>query len=121
MPRVILETARLRLREMTLDDLDFMSTLLGDAEVMRYYPKPLSRDEAREWIERQRKRYVDFGHGHWLAEFRESGEPAGQVGLVAQELDGHIEREIGYMIHHKFWRQGLATEAALGVRRCAFE
>ncbi len=121
MPRLILETARLRLREMTLDDLDFMSTLLGDAEVMRYYPKPLSRDEAREWIERQHQRYADFGHGHWLAESRETGGPVGQVGLVAQEIDDRIEREIGYMIDYRFWCQGLATEGALGIRRYAFE
>src|SRR5262249_6507249 len=121
MPKLILETERLRLREMTLDDLDFMSTMLGDAEVMRYYPKVMSRDNAREWIERQLKRYADFGHGHWLAESRDTGGPVGQVGLVAQVIDGTIEREIGYMIHHKFWRQGFATEGALGVRRHAFE
>src|SRR6516165_65936 len=120
MPGLILDTARLRLREMTIDDLDFMSMLLGDAAVMRYYPKPLSRDEAREWIERQLGRYAEFGHGHWLAELRDTREPVGQVGLVAQEIDGRIEREIGYMIHHQFWRRGLATEGALGVRRDAF-
>jgi RimJ/RimL family protein N-acetyltransferase len=121
MPGLILETARLSLREMTLDDLDFMSALLGDAEVMRYYPRSLSRDEAREWIERQLGRYADFGHGHWLAELRDTGEPVGQVGLVAQEIEGQIEREIGYMFHHRFWRQGFATEGALGIRRHAFE
>jgi RimJ/RimL family protein N-acetyltransferase len=35
-----LETARLRLRHMTDDDLEQMAAMLGDAEVMRYYPAP---------------------------------------------------------------------------------
>jgi RimJ/RimL family protein N-acetyltransferase len=31
---------------MTPDDLDDMAALLGDPEVMRYYPHPKSRQEA---------------------------------------------------------------------------
>ena len=43
-----LETPRLALREMSLDDLDFVAAMLGHPEVMRFYPKVYSRDEARE-------------------------------------------------------------------------
>jgi hypothetical protein len=39
-------TPRLAFREMTPDDLDDMAALLGDPQVMRYYPHPKSRDEA---------------------------------------------------------------------------
>ena len=39
MPKQILETSRLILREMSPDDLDFVAAMLADAEVMRYYPK----------------------------------------------------------------------------------
>jgi len=115
-----IETPRLRLRKMTGEDLDFVAAMLGDPLVMRYYPKVLSRDEAREWIVRQRKRYADDGHGLWLLERRRDGEPIGQVGLVMQEIDGAREPEIGYMIHSGFWRRGYATEAALAVREAAF-
>lgn len=118
--RVILETPRLRLRELVPEDLDFAARMLGDPEVMRFYPKPLDREEAREWIERQRRRYEDHGHGLWLAEDRESGTPVGQVGLLLQEVEGEWEPEIGYLIHRPFWRKGYATEAALGVRSHAF-
>jgi RimJ/RimL family protein N-acetyltransferase len=33
-------THRLAFRQMTPDDLDDMTALLGDPEVMRYYPRP---------------------------------------------------------------------------------
>jgi RimJ/RimL family protein N-acetyltransferase len=117
----ILETPRLALREMSLDDLDFVAAMLGHPEVMRYYPKVYSRNEARTWLERQRERYARDGHGFWLVEDRATGEPVGQVGLIMQLVDGVREPEIGYLIHRPFWRRGLASEAALGVRAWAFD
>jgi RimJ/RimL family protein N-acetyltransferase len=38
-----------------------------------------------------------------------------------QLVDGVKEPEIGYLIHRPFWRRGLASEAALGVRAWAFD
>jgi len=112
---------RLAFRELTAGDLDFVAALLGHPEVMRHYPKVHTRAEALAWIERQRARYARDGHGLWLVSDRDTGEPRGQVGLVMQEIDGAAEPEIGYLIHRPFWRQGLATEAALATRAWAFE
>ena len=53
MQKQILETPRLLLREMSLDDLDFVAAMLADPEVMRYSPKCYSRDEAAVWIGRR--------------------------------------------------------------------
>jgi RimJ/RimL family protein N-acetyltransferase len=116
----ILETERLRLRELVEDDLDFMAEMLADAEVMRYYPKRLTRDLSREWIDRQIARYKTDGYGLWLAEQRESGTPVGQVGLVRQHINGADECEVGYLIHQPYWRHGFATEGALACRDYAF-
>ncbi|MDE3156828.1 MAG: GNAT family N-acetyltransferase [Acidobacteriota bacterium] len=105
---------------MTQDDLDIVAGMLGDAEVMRFYPKVLSRAEAAQWIDRQIGRYRQDGHGLWLLVERATGEPVGQAGLVRQVIDGADEREIGYMVHRSHWRRGLATEAALAIRDYAF-
>src|SRR5262245_1039673 len=116
----ILETNRLRLRELTPDDLDFMAEMLADAEVMRYYPKRLTRELSGEWIARQIERYTTDGHGLWLAEERSSGRPVGQVGLVRQTVNGVDECEVGYLIHQPFWRHGFASEGAVACRDYAF-
>lgn len=113
-------TDRLRLREMTAGDLDFLVELLSDPEVMRFYPQVCSREEARGWLNRQLARYAEDGHGFWLVEDRATRQPIGQVGLIRQELPWGCEPEIGYLIHRPFWRCGYATEAATAVRDDAF-
>jgi len=118
---VILETPRLVLRELSLDDLDFIADLLAHPEVMHFWPKPYSRDEAEAWIRRQQERYTRDGYGYWLALDKASKQPIGQAGLLRQDVDGVIEVGIGYIIHRPFWRQGYATEAAAHCRDYAFE
>jgi RimJ/RimL family protein N-acetyltransferase len=118
--KTVLETPRLTLREMSLADLDFVAAMLADPEVMRFYPKCYSRDEAEAWVRRQLDRYARHGHGLWLVVDRAAGQPVGQVGLAIQTVDGTQEPEIGYLIHRPFWRRGLATEAAMATRDYAF-
>lgn len=113
-------TPRLRFRELSPDDLDFVAAMLADPEVMRYYPKVHTRDKALEWIERQRRRYAEHGHGLWLVLGRLTGMPMGQVGLLEQQVNGRQESEVGYLVQRAFWRHGLATEAARATRDWAF-
>lgn len=115
-----LETARLRLREWTRGDLKFLVELLGNEEVMRYYPQRYSRRDAEEWLQRQQQRYQRDGHGGWLVLLKETGEAVGQVGLVQQLVEGEPFKEIGYLIHRDYWRRGYAYEAAEAVREYAF-
>jgi [ribosomal protein S5]-alanine N-acetyltransferase len=117
----VIETERLSLREMNLGDLEFVSEMLSDPEVMRFYPKRYSREESQAWVERQMQRYEEYGHGLWLVIEQKSAQPVGQVGLVMQQVEETWEAEIGYLIHRPYWRRGYATEAAQGVRRYTFD
>ena len=116
----VLETPRLVLRELELGDLDFIAELLAHPEVMHFWPKPYTRDEAEAWIRKSQERYAADGYGYWLALDRTSGRPIGQAGLLRQDLEGVIETGIGYIIHRPFWRQGYATEAAAHCRDHGF-
>jgi RimJ/RimL family protein N-acetyltransferase len=116
----VLKTRRLALRRMDLGDLDFIARMLADADVMRYYPKLYTRDEAWAWIERQEGRYARDGHGLWLVVDRTTHEALGQCGLAIQSVEGASLPEIGYLVDRPYWRQGYASEAAAGVRDYAF-
>jgi len=109
----VLETQRLILREISLADLDFVAAMLAHPEVMHYWPKCYTREEAAEWIKREQKRYASDGVGYWLALDKLSGQPVGQAGLLVQQVDGVEEIGLGYIIHRPFWRMGFAFEAAV--------
>jgi RimJ/RimL family protein N-acetyltransferase len=108
----VITTGRLALYEMTAGDLDDMAALLGDPEVMTYYPRPKSRDEALGWIEWNRESYREFGFGLWVVRLRDSGAFVGDCGLTWQSVDGAREIEVGYHVRRAEQGSGYATEAA---------
>lgn len=106
------DTHRLRLQEMRLDDLDDMAALLGDPQVMSYYPHVKDRADAAAWIDRNRRSYDTHGFGLWLVETR-TGEFIGDCGLTWQTVNGGPHLEVGYHVTTAAQGQGFATEAAL--------
>ncbi len=112
-------TARLVIREMTLNDLDFIATMLADPDVMRFYPKRYDQAESVEWIQKQQERYRRDGCGLWLVERRENRMPVGQAGLVRVMVEDVQELAIAYLIHRPYWQQGFATELAVALQHYA--
>lgn len=104
-------TERLRFRQMEERDLEAMAGLLGDAEVMRYYPAPKSRDEASAWIAWNRRNYETLGFGLWIVETHDGGF-VGDCGLTVQRLAGAPVVEVGYHVRAELHGRGYATEAA---------
>lgn len=116
----LLETERLFLREITEDDPDDLLEIWGDPEAMRLFPQTLNRDQMKAWIERNDKRYQQYGHGIWAVIRKSDGELVGDCGLMMQEVDGVEELEVGYHFKPRYWGNGYATEAARGCMEYAF-
>jgi [ribosomal protein S5]-alanine N-acetyltransferase len=116
-----LTSRRLSFRIMTPGDIDFVAELVGDPQVMRFYPRVLDRQGARDWLNRVLDRQQRDGFSWWLVANKTTMEPLGQCGLLKQEADGVTENEIGYMFHQRHWRHGYASEAAAAVRDHAFQ
>ncbi len=111
-----LQTERLTLRPLTLEDLDEMSTLLGDAEALALWGEALDREGARSWIERNLARYASHGFGRCAVIWRASGELVGDCGLIPTVVEGTDEVELGWITRRSFWGRGIATEAGAAWR-----
>ena len=115
------ETERLRLRAFAPGDFEAFAGMRADAEVMRYIGQggPRTREQAREWLEKNELRWRENGFGIWAAVEKATGELAGWCGLA--RLDGSDEVEVGYGLGRSSWGRGLATEAARASLRYGFE
>ena len=116
-----LQTERLILREMNMDDFDALHAVLGDAEIMRHYPYRFDAARVRDWIGRNVERYRVSGFGLWMVCLKQTGEVIGDCGLTMQVIGGVIRPEIGYHIRGDMQRRGYAREAARAVRDWTFE
>ena len=116
----ILETERLILRELTPDDLEFLAALIGDTDVMRWWPTRFDRDGARKWIDKQAGRYAADGCGYWLAVDRARDEPIGQGGVIMHEFMAGTLPALGWIVAKAHWNKGYATEMGAGCIRWAF-
>lgn len=117
----VLETERLRLRELALGDLDALHEILSDPVGMQHYPKPFDREMTRKWIEWNLRNYFEHGFGLWAVVQKRNGHLIGDCGLTIQQVDGVGEPEIGYHILKDFWGHGFATESAAACRDYAFD
>jgi 8-oxo-dGTP diphosphatase len=60
---IVIETRRLLLRAMTLDDLDDLHSIFSDPIAMQHYPKPFDREMTTGWIEWSLRHYAKHGFG----------------------------------------------------------
>jgi RimJ/RimL family protein N-acetyltransferase len=116
----VLETERLRLRELDLADTDSLLEIFSDPEAMRYYPSTKDREATQGWIRWCLKSYRENGFGLWAIERVTDGAFLGDCGLMLQPIDGRLVPEIGYHLVPSVWGRGYATEAARAARDWLF-
>jgi RimJ/RimL family protein N-acetyltransferase len=120
-PMSELETARLRLRHCSLDDLQEIARIRSDPDVMRYIGngKPQTRAQVRALLEDILSHWQQHGFGRWAITHKGADEPIGLCGLSF--LDNTPEVELGYLLAKEYWNQGLATEIAVACLQFGFE
>jgi RimJ/RimL family protein N-acetyltransferase len=111
---VVVETERLFLRELLLNDIEPLAAILGSPEVTRHIAGPRDANAVRRWIQDQQASYREHGYGHWAVIHRESATLVGYAGLEGERP------ELGCVLDEPYWRLGLATEILSAVRDHAF-
>ena len=113
-----IETERLLLRPVTLDDADAMFQYASDRENTRYtFPTNQSLEETKNNIAQF---YLANPLGRWGIELKSNGQFIGTIDL--HKIDPVLKKAaIGYIINKKYWNQGLTTEANRAVIELAFE
>ena len=114
--KMILETSRTYLREMTKDDFDSLKKVISDPENMKYYSKPYDDNGVNRWINWCIDSYHKYGFGLWAVILKETGEMIGDCGVSMQFIDNDYKPEIGYHLRKDYHQKGLGKEVTRAVR-----
>lgn len=112
----VLETERLVLRWITLDDAEFILELVNEPSWIRFIGDRGVRtlDDARKYITNgPSASYARSGFGFYLVELKETGDKTGICGLVKR--NGLNDIDIGFAFLPRFWGLGYAFESAEAV------
>jgi RimJ/RimL family protein N-acetyltransferase len=118
----VIETERLILRPLTVDDAPFILTLLNEPSFLRYIgdKKVRNLEDARQYmLNGPVASYEQHGFGLCLVELKESHTPIGMCGLVKREE--LPDPDIGFAFLPDHWNKGFAFESAAAVLRDARE
>src|SRR5215216_2894158 len=110
---IVPETERLLLRQFTVDDAQFILTLLNEPSFIRYIgdKKVRNLDNARQYIlNGPVASYEKHGFGLLLVELNDSHTPIGMCGLLKREE--LPDADIGFALLSDFCGKGFAFEAA---------
>jgi ribosomal-protein-alanine N-acetyltransferase len=111
-PFPVIETERLLLRKVSMDDAEDILKLRTNEAAMKYIKKPklLSMDDAKELI----KKMNEPDRIQWAITLHSADRIIGTIGY--HKIDkNHYRAEIGYMLHPDHWNTGMMSEAITRV------
>ena len=114
-----METERLVIRRLTMQDTEALLAIMGKPEVMYAWEHGFTHADVVQWIERQLARYRDDGYGYFALELKGEGKVIGQAGLMKTAINGREAVELGYILDDSYWHRGYAVEAARECLRYA--
>ncbi|USD36152.1 GNAT family N-acetyltransferase [Ferrimonas sp. SCSIO 43195] len=113
---MILDTERLRIRKLTVDDAPFYLSLLNQQSFIDgIHDKGVrTLEQAQEHLRQgPMASYQDHGFGMYHLSLKSNGTPVGIAGLL--QRDGLDHPDIGYAISDTYFGLGLATEACEAI------
>ncbi len=133
--QLVLETERLVLQPLSMDDTGLAISMFTDPDVVRYVCDLYSPEEIAENLHTQIRRGAGGRIGIWSMTRKDSGEKIGSCillpvpveeddtdwSLVVEDRYPEAEIEVGYLLRPQAWGQGFATEICQRLLRFSFE
>lgn len=103
--KIILETKRTYLREVTDDDFNALSKVISNKDGTQYDEEYVWR-----WLNWCKSSYKEHNFGLYAVILKETGEMIGNMGISMQMIDDEWRPEIGYHLRKDYHHQGIAKE-----------
>lgn len=116
-----LETKRMILRKLRMEDVPDVHAYASDPEVSRHvaWDTHRSMEDSRTFVGSVIEQYNNGLVSTWGIAEKESGRVIGTCGFVYWNID-HGRSEIGYAIGRDYWGRGMMSEAARAMLKFGF-
>lgn len=116
-----LESQRLVLRKVNLDDVQDLFDYASDPQVTRHvlWETHTSLLDSHTYLKNMCRKYMAGAVTEWGIEMKSMRRLIGTCGFVGYEPD-HFRAEVGYALGRAYWGKGIATEALNTVAWHAF-
>lgn len=117
-----LETERLILRKLMMDDAKDMFSYASKPAVSRFMPWDVHKsvEDTKEFLAFIMKAYEENRKLTWAIELKETGRMVGAIDYVSW-LPKRFKAEIAYTLSHEYWGKGMMREAAAGLLAFGFD
>jgi [ribosomal protein S5]-alanine N-acetyltransferase len=106
-----LSTRNLFLRPWQPADAQSLLDILQEPGILQYFPPTsFTLERTQRYISHHLDHWKTHGYGHWAVTQRDDGALLGWSGL--EYLPETNETEVAYLLSHKVWGRGFATQAA---------
>lgn len=115
---IILETERLALRKLSVNDAEFILELLNEPSFLKNIGDKGVRNQAgaaQYILDGPMASYERFGFGLYRVELKDSETPIGICGLLKR--DALPDVDVGFAFLPKYWARGYAVESASAVMK----
>lgn len=117
---IIIETPRLLLKKLTIENSEDMYLLNQDSEVLKYTgDSPFLDIEAAHTFLENYDQYEKYGVGRYAVILKSDNSFIGWCGL--KYTQDKNEYDIGFRFFKRYWNNGFATEAAKACINYGFE
>lgn len=117
-----LETERLILRKLVMDDAADMFKYASEPAVSRFMPWEAHKtiEDTKEFLAFILNAYEQQRKLTWAIELKETGQMIGTIDYVSW-LPKRFKAEIAYTLSHEYWGKGLMREVADGLLAFGFD
>ncbi len=117
-----LETERLLLRKLNMNDLQDIYEYGSDKEVSKYvlWNKYESREDAKSFVQSVLDNYEKGNNNIWAIECKEDNKMIGTIDFIGYS-EKYKRSDLGYVLNRVYWNKGMMTEAVNAVIKHAFE
>lgn len=117
MSNYLFTSERLGFRNWNDSDIDNMSAVNNDPDVMEFFPALVTRDQTADFIKRMQAMFAEKMYCYFAVDELTSGNFCGFIGLCDQNYEASFTpcTDIGWRLGKKYWNKGYATE---GAKRC---